>query len=471
VERTEARLWELLDSIVDGSYTDQEQKEFSRLLDENRNLTPGLVEQLRIHSLLQWQWDAVRSGPMPGNASRPAISKREGEKDESAGRKAVKLPPRRWRWAAAAIFALGAAGAAWYTAGRLFGARQAVAEIVDEHPVDWTANTTALVEGGGVIPGRLEMRSGKLTLRFRSGATVVATGDVSMLIESDMRVRLERGQATAQVPEWARGFTIKTADVEIVDLGTKFGVVARDNIAGGSGATDVVVFQGQVDLKPTSSPANNQRRLSQGEGVRVSNEGAVDRIFEVRSDAAGEDWTTDEPDQDDMTTFKSIRDNIPSSDVPTYYQITPRGLQDDCRAYVDAPHEWNGLTADGLPEFLRQADYVRTFNDYRYINELEITVELLRPAVVYVFFDHRVPPPDWLTSQFENTGVDIGLDEGAWFRGDKAHTTAVGGGQSIDNVFSVWQRRCDTPQTLKLGAMGTKPGARAMYGIAGKPLD
>ena len=63
---------------------------------------------------------------------------------------------------------------------------------------------------------------------------------------------------------------------------------------------------------------------------------------------------------------------------------------------------------------MRGADYVKTFNDYRYINEFEMVVELSRPANLYIFFDKRVPAPDWLESQFENTGIEIGLDEGPW---------------------------------------------------------
>ena len=82
-----------------------------------------------------------------------------------------------------------------------------------------------------------------------------------------------------------------------------------------------------------------------------------------------------------------------------------------------------------------------------------------------------MPPPDWLTEQFEKTGVDIGLDEGPWTPGDTKHATGVGGGVSIENVFSVWQRRCEKPDTITLGAMGRKPGARAMYGIAAQPLE
>jgi hypothetical protein len=237
-----------------------------------------------------------------------------------------------------------------------------------------------------------------------------------------MLVWLDRGQATAQVPHWAKGFTIETADVEVVDLGTQFGVMALDD-----GMTDVVIFEGQVDLKPTNGNRRVQKRLNQGEAARVNNNGSIDRIVEVRSDVKG-GWSTANHSGARLNVFKSIRDNIPPSDGSKYYyyQITTAGLEEDAWAYVDRhPHQWNGLTGKGLPEFLRGIDYARTFNDYRYIQGFEIVVELSTSADLYVFFDDRVPTPDWLLERFEDTGVNIGLDEGPW-EGIMDHRNAVG---------------------------------------------
>jgi len=88
------------------------------------------------------------------------------------------------------------------------------------------------------------------------------------------------------------------------------------------------------------------------------------------------------------------------------------------------------------------------------------------------FFDRRVKKlPAWLTDQFENTGSTSVWTKGPGGKGDTKHSVGVGGGQSIDQVFTVWRRRCETPETITLGAMGTRKGARAMYGIAAKPLD
>jgi hypothetical protein len=109
-----------------------------------------------------------------------------------------------------------------------------------------------------------------------------------------------------------------------------------------------------------------------------------------------------------------------------------------------------------------------------------MTVEFTRPANLYVFADDRIVPPAWLVEQFEDTGVDIGLDEGPWledlppeWQKFDVNKTAVGGGNSIDNVFSVWRRRCADGKPVTLGdagELGEEWHGRAMYGVAATPL-
>jgi len=124
-----------------------------------------------------------------------------------------------------------------------------------------------------------------------------------------------------------------------------------------------------------------------------------------------------------------------------------------------------------LPKELQRADYVRTFSDYRYMSDLELYVELARPAMLYVFYDNRSPTPAWLSENFKNTGLKVGLDEGPWGEGMSEQAVADGPGESVDNVFSVWQRRCERVGTYKLGAMSKTSEARAMYGVAATPLE
>src|SRR5215471_4544018 len=97
----DAKLRELLDSILDRSCTDTEVDEFAQLVAQNPHLTETLVEQLRINSLLRWQLSGIKHIDMPRRAA--AAPPRN-----SAGSSASFLPfvAWRWRWAAAAVVIL-----------------------------------------------------------------------------------------------------------------------------------------------------------------------------------------------------------------------------------------------------------------------------------------------------------------------------------------------------------------------------
>jgi hypothetical protein len=417
---------------------------------------------MRTHSLLQWLCEEVKIGNMQFSDASECASCEAPLRDRPSRRTFIG-----WVASIAAILLFGGAATLWWakmSSDNTAGKDIAVAEVVDEGGITWTNGTTALRPDRSIYPGRLEFESGLLTLRFRSGATVTFRGASSIQIESDMLVRLDRGQATAQVPHWAKGFTIETTYVKVVDQGTQFGVMA-----GSDSSTDVVIFEGAVDVKPTGGPESVQKRLVQGQAARINRDGDIVRIPEIRGDTKT-GWTT--TDSGALpSVFASIRDNIGGTDYLYFCQVTPGGLREDALAYVERrPHQWNGLTAEGLPKSLLGADYCRTFNDYRYFSNLEIVVKLAHPANLYVFFDDRVPTPDWLPERFENTGVKIGLDEGP-DEGVPDHHTAVGPGNSIDNIFTVWRRRCKAGEVVKIGAMGTRADARAMYGIAAKALE
>ena len=100
-----------------------------------------------------------------------------------------------------------------------------------------------------------------------------------------------------------------------------------------------------------------------------------------------------------------------------------------------------------------------------------MSVDVARPATLYVFVSDRVPVPEWLRSGFVDTGLIIGLDE-ARSRYRPRHSTAEGAGASIDTTFSVWRRDVAQPETVVLG--GISPSADRvgfnMYGIAAAPL-
>ena len=147
---------------------------------------------------------------------------------------------------------------------------------------------------------------------------------------------------------------------------------------------------------------------------------------------------------------------------------------EDSRAYVDRVYEWNGVDESGIPEELLGADYVLMFNDDKRRPDYEITLRLARPAFLYVFWDQRYAPPQWLESRFSRTNYRIAMDTNA-----SELVMGIGPGVLVDDIFSVWRLRVDNPSNpVELGPLwaefGDDPPPRkmgvSMYGIAAVAL-
>ncbi|WP_442483184.1 FecR domain-containing protein [Aeoliella sp. SH292] len=464
-ERDFVRLTRL---VIDDLATDDQRAELARLSQTHPELVSSVVDLLTIDALLKWRSGDITAGQSTTPVATPAPVGHQ-QRDR-------RLKSRLWTAVLAATVLI-AAGVGVWTALPHRSNDLLLADIVDARRVVWEDSTTALSTREGVRPGRLSSSSGEYTLQFRDGASLRVVGRASLDIKSKMLVRLDHGQATARVPHESRGFTIESNTVDVIDRGPEFGMaVDGDNV-------DVVVFDGEVDIKSNLDQAAGGKRLTQGEAIQIDGQGAIDRLMDIYRDTEGRWWKGESP-SDSGHVIARVTDNIGgSSEVYSCYQTTYKGMQDDVLAYSDNPHhQWNSLTAEGLPDFLRGADYIRSFNHYRYMQYFEMTVELSTPANLYVFSDNRIPPPDWLVEQFEDTGVDIGLDEGPWedeipaeYRKLDINTTDKGPGKSIDNVFSVWRRRCTDTTPITLGSAGTWTGneghGRAMYGVAATPLE
>ena len=108
----------------------------------------------------------------------------------------------------------------------------------------------AVVDGAvikeGALLGKswLQVDEGSLRLKFRSGALVTLEAPASFAIDSAMRSYLEFGKVDVFAPESAREFVVATNAMEVVDLGTRFGLKVDFD----SGESVVEVTEGLVDL-------------------------------------------------------------------------------------------------------------------------------------------------------------------------------------------------------------------------------
>jgi hypothetical protein len=410
----------LLDAVLEGRADAAQFDRLQALLRADPRLIDAYTDQAHLHALLEWRAGRVRPEAAPA-------------------------PRRSWGWgrAVAAVLLAGLVSLFAAPEGRVEVAT--VLECTDE----------SLPAGSRVGLGLLAVGDATLRLAFDRGVWLTVEGPAEMDVVSGMKMVMRRGRATARVEPLGHGFTLETPEARVRDLGTEFGIDVDS-----SGATGVAVFEGEVDVVHQGEPV----RLLKGQG-RMIQGGKAERLVTIERDAALGVWT---PRPQPGGVIASVSDNLRGS--ACFYQVVPGGLHEDVPAYVDRVHEWNGVGDLGLPEELLDADYVMPFMDDKRAAWLEMTVTLSHAAELYVLWDDRCPPAAWLIEGFEDTRLDVGLDEGPI--GKRAKTvTERGAGRSIDTRFSVWRRRSTEPGEVRLGSMGPGAAGYAMYGIAAKALE
>ena len=203
-----------------------------------------------------------------------ALSETLGAADiPEAEKSIVALPAKlssviQWRrWiplAAAACLVIGAAGvwSLWLKrpATRNAATSTAVAMLTRAVDARWGQSTGPLRVGSALEPGWVRLESGLAQVVFYSGARVVIEGPAELQLVSPTEAVFPTGRLLAEVPPPAHGFRLKTDDLDVVDLGTAFGIAAT------RGRTEVHVFNGRVELQPGAAA---KQLLGEGQAAAV----------------------------------------------------------------------------------------------------------------------------------------------------------------------------------------------------------
>jgi hypothetical protein len=349
-----------------------------------------------------------------------------------------------------------------------------LAKIVHLDDVDWHADSVSLVEWAPIYAGQtLALESGMLELVIDNAVQVVLQGPAEFQLVSSRKAIVNSGKLVARVGPAALGFEIETPHAHIVDMGTAFSITVLPEVQ-----TDVVVYEGKVDLMVRDQTDAPRRRLNSGEGLRIAKDGTLDRITTVEARDFLPPPRLGRQAIQPSELIASVTDTISSQDTSKFYRIVGQGFGEDCPAFVDRLHQWNGIDETGLPSFLLGADYVMTFNDDKVLTDLQIAVELAHPVTMYILWDDRIEPPTWLKKDFSETGSRVGLDESYIDRKHgKSRKLGIGPGDRVDFEFSVWEREVYEASTVVLGPVqfeetDLKPREvpQSMYGIAVTPL-
>jgi ferric-dicitrate binding protein FerR (iron transport regulator) len=237
---------------------------------DDPELRTAYVEKRWLHALLEAESASLPALLEEAQWTQPAPVKR----------------PLAWLAAAAAVVLFGAS-LVLFAQSR---PEPIVATLIEAENCRWAGSDLPTVEGAGLSAGTLALTEGMATLRFKSGATVTLEAPSVLVVESAMKCRLVEGSVVADVPESAHGFTIDTARMEVIDLGTKFGVTTTP-----LGDSNVFVFEGEVKVNRDDLP--EPKHVFAGKSL-VSKAGATPqqsdqevRRVEAPAASPGPGWT------------------------------------------------------------------------------------------------------------------------------------------------------------------------------------
>lgn len=132
-----------------------------------------------------------------------------------------------------------------------------------------------LADGRAVTPGTFvynqpfDLAQGILQLQLTSGVTLTLEGPARLSPTSDMFVSLDAGKVVGLVPENAHGFLVRTPTMDVVDLGTEFGIEV-DAQRGSA----VHVLDGSVRLEPGRYAQRFEPVIAEvGHALTVADEG------------------------------------------------------------------------------------------------------------------------------------------------------------------------------------------------------
>ncbi|GAA5508698.1 LamG-like jellyroll fold domain-containing protein [Novipirellula caenicola] len=206
--------------------------------------------------------------------------------------------------------------AAATTAERTIAGYATLRRVAD---IRWSQNHSPYREGDVLPAGVLQFDEGIAEIDFFCGATLVVEGPAKMDLESDWSVRMLAGRMRANVPPAARGFVVKAADSEIIDLGTEFALEV------GPESARVKVIDGEVKLRGGEHDGNH---LTTGQARRLAGTEDAEDSFSNLSTVTDVRMRHELEQRERFSQWKSYSERLQSDDrLIAYYPIAQ--LQDE----------------------------------------------------------------------------------------------------------------------------------------------
>ena len=283
-----------------------------------------------------------------------------------------------WSYCISVSLLMLVAALAWYAFGPDAATQDSSSEVIAHLTYQSQAAWSTERElGSSINAERLKLISGLAKLDFANGACVTLKGPAEYEILGFKQTILHSGVLTAHVPESATGFSVETPSIEVVDLGTAFGIAVADD-----GLTDVSVFEGEVEVNSRNKKdkTSDRRRVTEGQAIRSTHQSDLIEAVEIETEPYEQVWPINSGVLQTTGTMKFVSPG--PSFVPGRYEdkehiiVFPerRGVLLDAPIPVDLvePGEYAllpGHSRAELPSGLLVRSYLLQFNSGSRIKE------------------------------------------------------------------------------------------------------
>lgn len=225
-----------LSALLDNDLTPEQFTELEQYLQASQQARAQYLEYVDLHNVLDLEL-APRKVIQPGTSNVVPIDRIIRRQNRRSRRMAL--------FAAAAVLTLG------LITMKLFFVDSTQPPALAFTTSPGTQFTISHTDSGEQAPAnltmakgsRLQLSQGTVELTFGSGVKSIVMAPADLTLHDDDQLYLREGVAWFHVPEGAEGFQVNTQDLNIVDLGTKFGVIAHPDQH-----DEVHVLKGKVEV-------------------------------------------------------------------------------------------------------------------------------------------------------------------------------------------------------------------------------
>ena len=190
-----------------------------------------------------------------------------------------------------------------------------VATLVESTDASWQGTDPTL--GSDLYAHQsLSLTQGYAKLRLANQAEVILEAPCQIVPVSESAMRIIRGRMVGLCEaESSKGFTVRTPNARIVDIGTQFGIEVDEQ-----GETLAHVFLGEVEVSPANNPGADAVRVTTNQAASVRLDGVA-----VLVDAAPQRFVRDVPETEYQAAVLASR--------PMCYWRGP--IEDETRLVLD----------------------------------------------------------------------------------------------------------------------------------------